>query len=169
MHISVIPYFRHSLFPSFPRRRESRIRTNSVVFGPKFIRIPTLAGMTADLTTPPNTDSNGMYISSCRAVGARSHPARFPTKLPEFFIRFLTDPEDLVVDIFSGSNATGWSAESEKRRWLACDSELEYVATSAFRFLEKGCSVATLREVYDKIRAFEYLNIDGYIANHRLL
>ena len=55
MHISVIPYFRHSLFPSFPRRRESRIRTNSVVFGPKFIRIPTIAGMTADLTTPPST------------------------------------------------------------------------------------------------------------------
>ena len=48
MHLSVI-----RIFPSFPRRRESRIRTNSVVFGPKFIRIPTLAGMTADLTTPP--------------------------------------------------------------------------------------------------------------------
>ncbi len=45
LHISVI-----RIFPSFPRRRESRIRTNSVVFGPKFIRIPTLAGMTADLT-----------------------------------------------------------------------------------------------------------------------
>ena len=42
------------IFPSFPRRRESRIRTNSVVLGPKFIRIPTLAGMTADLTTPPS-------------------------------------------------------------------------------------------------------------------
>ncbi len=123
----------------------------------------------SNLLQIPNTDSNGMYISSCRAVGVRSHPARFPTKLPEFFIRFLTDPEDLVVDIFSGSNTTGWSAESEKRRWLSCDSELEYVATSAFRFLEKGCSVATLREVYDKIRAFEYLNIDDYIANHRLL
>ena len=123
----------------------------------------------SNLLQIPNTDSNGMYISSCRAVGVRSHPARFPTKLPEFFIRFLTDPEDLVVDIFSGSNATGWAAESEKRRWLSCDSELEYVATSAFRFLEKGCSVATLQQVYDKIRAFEYLNIDDYIANHRLL
>ncbi len=47
------------IFPSFPRRRESRIRTKSVVFGPKFIRIPTLAGMTADLTTPPRTGFDG--------------------------------------------------------------------------------------------------------------
>ena len=31
MHIPVVPYSRHSLFPSFPRRRESRIRTNSMV------------------------------------------------------------------------------------------------------------------------------------------
>ena len=51
------------IFPSFPRRRESRIRTNSVVFGPKFIRIPTLAGMTADLTTPPRERSPKMCHS----------------------------------------------------------------------------------------------------------
>ena len=49
------------IFPSFPRRRESRIRTNSVVFGPKFIRIPTLAGMTADLTTPPSKRASNPY------------------------------------------------------------------------------------------------------------
>ncbi len=123
----------------------------------------------SNLLQIPNTESNGMYISSCRAVGARSHPARFPAKLPEFFIRFLTEPNDLVVDIFSGSNATGWSAESEKRRWLSFDSEPGYVATSAFRFLEKGASVATLQEVYEKIKALESLNINEYITNHRLL
>ena len=61
-HISVIAYFRHCIFPSFPRRRESRIRTNSVVFGPKFIRIPTLAGMTADLTTPPTVTDIARWL-----------------------------------------------------------------------------------------------------------
>ena len=78
-----------------------------------------------------NTESNSMYITSCKAVGTKCHPARFPVKLPEFFIRFLTDPGDLVVDIFSGSNTTGWSAESEGRHWMAFDNEADYIATSA--------------------------------------
>lgn len=85
----------------------------------------------------PNTESNGLYLDACKAVGTKGHPARFPTKLPEFFIRFLTDPDDLVVDIFAGSNTTGQVAETEGRRWLAFEERAEYVATSAFRFLTK--------------------------------
>jgi len=35
-------------------------------------------------------------------ISVKRHPARFPEKLPEFFIKFLTSPGDIVVDIFSG-------------------------------------------------------------------
>ncbi|OYX02304.1 MAG: hypothetical protein B7Z12_12335, partial [Caulobacter vibrioides] len=35
------------------------------------------------------------------------HPARFPSDLPAFFIKMLTDEEDVVLDIFGGSNTTG--------------------------------------------------------------
>ena len=99
-----------------------------------------------------NTDSNSGYLNACRTLGTKSHPSRFPVKLPEFFIRFLTEPGDLVVDIFSRSNATGQSAESEGRFWVSFDTEIEYVATSAFRFLQRKPSPETLREVYQNIK-----------------
>lgn len=82
-----------------------------------------------------NTDSGGQYLSRCKLVDVKRHPARFPAKLPEFFIRFLTDPGDLVVDIFAGSNTTGQVAEAEGRRWMAFEQEIEYIASSVFRFL----------------------------------
>ena len=55
--------------------------------------------------------------------------------MPEFFIRFLTDPGDLVVDFFAGSNTTGAVAERLARRWASSELSLDYVAASAFRFL----------------------------------
>jgi DNA modification methylase len=85
----------------------------------------------------PNTESNSQYLRCCRIVGVGGHPARFPRKLPEFFIRFLTDPGDAVLDIFAGSNTTGATAEQLGRRWLAFELEREYLATSAFRLLSE--------------------------------
>jgi site-specific DNA-methyltransferase (cytosine-N4-specific) len=46
----------------------------------------------SNLLQIPNSESNGQYLSACKLTGAQQHPARFPSKLPEFFIRFLTDP-----------------------------------------------------------------------------
>ncbi len=105
----------------------------------------------SNLLQIPNSESNGQYLSGCTAVGAKQHPARFPAKLPEFFIRFLTDPGDLVVDIFAGSNTTGSVAEIERRRWLSFDLSLEYLAASAFRFVDRDMASNKLRELYDAI------------------
>lgn len=88
----------------------------------------------SNLLQIPNTESNGIYVAGCKEVGETSHPARFPPKLPEFFIRLLTEPNDLVVDIFAGSNTTGMVAEVEGRRWLSFEERREYLAASAFRF-----------------------------------
>jgi DNA modification methylase len=98
-----------------------------------------------------NSESNGQYLNGCAAVGVTGHPARFPAKLPEFFIKLLTDPNDLVVDIFSGSNTTGAVAEQEGRRWLAFELDLGYLAASAFRFIGQDRSTETLQEIYRKI------------------
>jgi len=54
-----------------------------------------------------NSESNSQYLRYCKAVGVKGHPARFPAGLPEFFIKMLTEPSDLVVDIFGGSNRYG--------------------------------------------------------------
>ena len=92
-----------------------------------------------------------MYLAGCKTAGLKAHPARFPAKLPEFFIRFLTDPGDLVVDIFAGSNTTGSVAEVEERKWLAFDENLEYLAASAFRFLGRKAASDELTEVYQSV------------------
>lgn len=81
-----------------------------------------------------NTESNSLYLRMCTQEGVKPHPARFPQGLPEFFIKFLTDPDDLVIDIFAGSNVTGHAAEDLGRRWLAIELSQEYLKASKFRF-----------------------------------
>jgi site-specific DNA-methyltransferase (cytosine-N4-specific) len=72
----------------------------------------------------------------CKELGQQPHPARFLKALPEFFIRFLTDPGDVVLDIFAGSNTTGEAAEDSARRWLAIEIDREYLAASALPFMK---------------------------------
>ncbi|MFB3855287.1 MAG: site-specific DNA-methyltransferase [Vicinamibacterales bacterium] len=86
-----------------------------------------------------NTESNGHYQRACRAAGLKVHPARFPYGLPEFFVRFLTRPGDMVLDCFAGSNVTGKVCEDLERRWIACDLSAEYLAGSRFRFEPASC------------------------------
>ncbi len=101
----------------------------------------------------PNSESNGSYLRGCKTVGVKGHPARFPAKLPEFFIRFLTEPGDLVVDIFAGSNTTGSVAECEGRQWLAFDERLDYLAASSFRFFPEAATDAELKAAHAAILA----------------
>lgn len=89
---------------------------------------------------PPNlialahTESNSSYLRHCKTRGAKPHPARFPEELPEYFIRMLTDKDDLVVDPFAGSCATGAVAERLHRRWLCVDLVEDYLAGAIGRF-----------------------------------
>jgi site-specific DNA-methyltransferase (cytosine-N4-specific) len=81
-----------------------------------------------------NNDSNGAYLKRCRQSQLPIHPARFPRGLPEFFIRLCTNPGDVVLDPFAGSNVTGEAAECLGRRWLAIELVPEYLEGSKFRF-----------------------------------
>jgi len=90
----------------------------------------------SNLLEIPNTESNSSYLRFCKLAKAEPHPARFPEKLPAFFINFLTDPGDLVLDFFAGSNTTGAAAEKAGRRWIAFESNSDYLAASVFRFVE---------------------------------
>jgi site-specific DNA-methyltransferase (cytosine-N4-specific) len=102
-----------------------------------------------------NSESSGRYLRGCKAVGARGHPARFPARLPEFFIRLLTDPGDLVLDIFAGSNTTGSVAEAEGRRWLAFERERAYLAASLFRFLGDDVADAERARLHGQVACGE--------------
>jgi DNA modification methylase len=116
----------------------------------------------SNLLQIPNSESNGRYLSGCATVGVKPHPARFPVKLPEFFIKFLTDPGDLVVDIFAGSNTTGQAAEELSRRWIAFEMEATYLAGSAFRFFEGDMSAAELHYVYEQILSGKSVSLSSH-------
>lgn len=100
----------------------------------------------------PNTESNSQYLRCCQMVGIAGHPARFPEKLPEFFVRFLTDVGDTVLDIFAGSNTTGAVAEALGRRWIAFEIDPPYLAASAFRFLNE-VQEDIVRSLYNELLA----------------
>ncbi len=81
-----------------------------------------------------NTKTNDSYQLYCRRNNLKPHPARMPEKLAEFFIRFLTDKNDLVLDPFAGSNTVGAVAEKLNRRWISLELDTEYARTSEYRF-----------------------------------
>ncbi|NUO79102.1 site-specific DNA-methyltransferase [candidate division KSB1 bacterium] len=89
-----------------------------------------------NLLTIANTESNSSYLKKCREAGIKPHPARFPAEFAEFFIKFLTDEQDCVLDPFAGSNTTGYIAERLERRWLAFELSEEYLRGSKLRFEE---------------------------------
>lgn len=81
-----------------------------------------------------NNASNDAYAKGCKAAGIKRHPARFPTTLPAFFIKLLTEDGDVVLDPFAGSNTTGAEAETLRRCWIAVDLVDSYLEGSKFRF-----------------------------------
>lgn len=100
-----------------------------------------------------NNDANGRYLEACKRLGYQPHPARFPIQLPTFFIRFLTDPGDLVLDPFAGSNTAGEAAEREGRNWIAIESRLDYLEASQSRFEEGGLDQIVLFPPREEVTA----------------
>lgn len=81
-----------------------------------------------------NNDSTSPYMLRSKENGGKPHPARFPKRFAEFFIKFLTDEQDLVLEPFAGSNTTGAVAEELNRRWVSCEINEEYMKNSLLRF-----------------------------------
>lgn len=106
-----------------------------------------------NLLSIPNSQSNDQYLRDCKAIGSTGHPARFPEKLPEFFIEMLTDPGDLVVDFFGGSNTTGSAAEKLNRNWLSFELDRSYAALSAVRFLPRDLPADSKKLIVEQIAA----------------
>lgn len=108
----------HNIKPSFAANKGGSIPSNMIECG--------------------NNESNSRYIRETKASGRKVHPARFPAELPRFFIKFLTEPGELVLDPFSGSNTTGSVAESLGRQWISIERNPEYASDSELRFMEQG-------------------------------
>lgn len=81
-----------------------------------------------------NNAANDTYTKRCKEEGIKIHPARFPALLPKFFIKLLTNADDLVIDPFAGSLTTGAVAQQLDRRWIAGEAIEDYLRAGMFRF-----------------------------------
>ncbi|HED09014.1 MAG TPA: site-specific DNA-methyltransferase [Ignavibacteria bacterium] len=116
----------------------------------------------SNLLNIPNSESNSLYFRRCKAANIKTHPARFPEKLPKFFIKMLTDEGDLVVDIFAGSNTTGLVSEKLLRKWISIENRLDYVSSSVFRFIDESISNNQIIEMHNLINDGKKLDISNY-------
>lgn len=81
-----------------------------------------------------NTSASDPYQKYCRKNNLKPHPSRMAYGVAEFFIKFLTDPGDIVLDPFAGSNTTGGVAEELERRWISIEPNDDYIKGSVGRF-----------------------------------
>lgn len=79
-------------------------------------------------------DRNAAYRAFCDEHALPKHGASMPVNLAKFFIEFLTEEEDLVVDPFGGRLKTAMAAEQLNRRWLTTERIPEYVLGAAGGF-----------------------------------
>ena len=96
------------------------------------------ASIPPNLIAIPNTESNSAYLRYCQEHALKPHPARYPSDLPEYFIRLLTDESDTVLDPFAGSCVTGEVAERLNRYWTCVDTVEEYLEGALGRFVNGG-------------------------------
>ena len=73
-----------------------------------------------------------------------------PLGLADFFIQTLTDPGDLVLDPFAGSNTTGFLAEQSERKWLSIDKSQDYIEQAKLRFYEPENTQNKSKKIVEK-------------------
>lgn len=129
----VLKPYSESMRTLFKRGYNKGRRPSGHVVRDKFM-VDNGGAIPANLIEVSNTRSVDSYQVFCREHGHEIHPARFPREVPEFFVKFLTAPGDVVLDPFAGSNMTGSVAESLGRRWLAFEKSLDYIEGSIGRF-----------------------------------
>lgn len=56
----------------------------------------------------------------------QNHPAVFPERLPEWFVKLFSVENDLILDPFSGSGTTGVVCKKLKRNFIGIDISKEY-------------------------------------------
>ncbi len=112
---------------------KAKLRPSGHDISQKF-SIDNKAAIPPNLIAVANTESNSRYLRYCIEHDLHAHPARFPADIPEYFVRMLTDPEDLVVDPFAGSCVTGEVAERLGRRWMCGEIVEDYLKGALARF-----------------------------------
>lgn len=97
-------------------------------------------------------------VPVCRVI-LGCNPTECPTVVSAFGIGLCTEPGDLVLGAFAGSNMTGYVAEQMGRRWLSLELREEYLEGSKFRFV--GVPPRAEEAVEDAVKPDDQLPIFG--------
>ncbi len=116
------------------KKYNSGKRPSEHVIGDTSFLVNNNGAIPSNVLVSANTHSNTNYQNYCRDQNLIPHPARMPLDIPNFFINFLTEQGDLVLDPFGGSNTTGESAEKLNRRWISVETVQSYINGSKGRF-----------------------------------
>lgn len=111
-------------------------RPSEHVIGENSFTVDNGGAIPSNVIIAANTASKGNYFTYCKEKELDIHPARMPLEVPEFFIKFLTTENDLVLDPFAGSNMTGAVAEQLNRNWISIEINEVYASGSKGRFKE---------------------------------
>lgn len=128
----LVPYS-ESMYSLLENGYKARLRPSGHDISDKF-QTDNGGAIPPNLIAIPNTESNSYYLRYCRERNIDPHPARFPARLPEYFIRMLTDEDNFVLDPFGGSCVTGEVCERLNRRWVCCEVVAEYIEGAKGRF-----------------------------------
>lgn len=132
-NIRVLQPYSESMLELLRSGYKAKLRPSGHDISTKF-SIDNGAAIPPNILAIPNTESNSAYLRYCAEHNLKTHPARFPALLPEYFIRMLTDSGDLVIDPFAGSCVTGEVTERLNRKWICVELREDYVESALSRF-----------------------------------
>ena len=65
-----------------------------------------------------------------------AHPTQKPIKIIKHLIEILSNPDDLVLDLFAGSATTAIACEELNRKWICIEKDKNYFEISKKRLIE---------------------------------
>ena len=77
-------------------------------------------------------------FDTCSALRGNNHPAPFHPQLPEFFVKWLTDKDDIVLDPFMGGGTTGKVSRDLNRNYIGFELNNIYINEFIKSDLENG-------------------------------
>jgi site-specific DNA-methyltransferase (cytosine-N4-specific) len=116
------------------KKYNSGVRPSGHIIGEKSFFTNNGGAIPSSALNIANAGADSKYRDWCNQNGVPQHPARMPIALADFFIKFLTDENDLVFDPFGGSLTTAKSAEDLNRNWLSTEADEAYLIGGKGRF-----------------------------------
>tara|TARA_Y100000593_G_C4302434_1_gene334071 strand:+ start:156 stop:998 length:843 start_codon:yes stop_codon:yes gene_type:complete len=114
-----------------PYAKSSIIRAKAPVKSQKVAKASGIAEFGEDKMmgiNPLGSKPNGVFrFDNAGVLKGAKHPAPFHPQLPEFFIKWLTDKGDTVLDPFMGGGTTGDVALSMNRNYLGFEINETYL------------------------------------------